>query len=998
MPLQPRIPRPASTSWQRLSDTPLDDFLRRVDLFAKAVRGGEFVGWTLAIAVAAVLVALFSDAFFAWPAAVRIGWNLVAAAGLLTSAVVLGWRMFGRRYHARTVARLAEDGLHRRDSLLINAVEFRSGLETGSETLRASVVQSADSIVATLPASAVTPPSPAVRATLAGLAAVMAFGIALLIAPRLFATVIPRFLDPLGDHPPFTLLTFAPTVKPDPLHRGKPALVTVEITGPERVEEAVLILRPAGETRAPTERLPMFRQSETTFSGQVARVDVDTEFHIETPRGRSGWFEMKVSQTPLIEEARATLTFPAYTGWKPREQRLDDRGVRGLRGTKCLIAVRSNLVLKEGEIQIFSAEGGTTADVVLPLTPDSGDRQLVRGEVSIETNGRFELVVRSESGHESDVLTGPIVALRDRPPLVAITAPAETLIAVEGWTIPVEIQASDDIGVERIRLFRGVNGWSPSAVTLPHETDQAGVALAKTEFDLGALGAKAGDVIEYYASADDRASGRPQSTDTPTSTIQVISEEEYKDFARQQYQLDELSEEFETFRKELERLAEERQKAAKELEELLRKQAAGDALTDADRERMERLEKQMGDFARDAAELARTLQERAEEMPLYDLEQQYTEELKKLAKELSSQSENAERIAELLKHQQDSSSPKLSEELEDAAEQFLKESGPFDAPTQDQMEQLTDDLQTLQKADALNEQVERLQAVTAEQRQLANRLSELAGKTSLMPDEQARADQFAKEQELLAQELESVRKQLEESAREAEEKLPKMAESARQLVESLDQLAISQEQMSAAQQARDQQGDAAHRHAESAARKLESLMEAAGDAQNSEGLQEGLDGPLRLSQQQVRNTLDQMRRSRRPPGLGQRGQKGGRSPGNSEGESEGGSAGGQSRGGNQGRMRPGQSARRGDSNAQVMGPRTQEAVESSDQSATMQADGKGRFVLPGVTGDTPSAESLTPQSRNGEGLSGTNLRGVPVGYRDAAEAYFRRLSEEKDSK
>ena len=83
---------------------------------------------------------------------------------------------------------------------------------------------------------------------------------------------------------------------------------------------------------------------------------------------------------------------------------------------------------------------------------------------------------------------------------------------------------------------------------------------------------------------------------------------------------------------------------------------------------------------------------------------------------------------------------------------------------------------------------------------------------------------------------------------------------------------------------------------------------------------------------------------------------------------------------------------------QVMGPRTQEAVESSDKSATTQADAKGRFVLPGVTGEAPSAESLSPTSRKPDGLSGSNLRGVPVGYRDAAEAYFRRLSEEKNSK
>jgi hypothetical protein len=995
MPLQPRISKPHSPSWQRLTDSPLDDFLRRVNLFARAVRSGELAGWCLVIAVGAVLVALLSDAFFAWPAGVRIALNAVAIAGLLVIAALIGWRLFGRRYHAKEMARLAEERLRRRDSVLINAVEFRSGLETGSETLRASIVRSADSLAMELPASAVTPPSPALRATLAGLAAVVVFGVALLMAPRLFAAVIPRFLDPLGDHPPFTLLKFTPTVKPEPLHRGKPAMVTVEITGPERVEEAALILRPAGDLKATWDRMPMFRQSESTFSAQLARVDVDTEFHFDTPRGRSEWFDMKVSQTPLIEEAKATLTFPAYTGWKSRDQRLDDRGIRGLRGTTCLITVRSNLILAGGELRVFAAEQ-TDKAAAFPMVRSLDDPQVVTVEFAIQRNGRFELAVRSESGNESDVLSGPIVALPDRPPQVAITSPAETLIAVEGWKVPVEIQASDDIGVERIRLFRGVNGWSPSSVTLPQETDQAGAALAKSEFDLEALGAKAGDVISYYASADDRASGRPQSTDSPTHTIQVISEAEYKDFARQQYQLDELTEEFNSVLKEIERLNEERQKAVEELERLLKKQEAGEPLTEADRERMEQLKKQIENFARDAAELAKTLEERAEEMQLYDVEQQYTEELKKLAKELREQSENAEHLSKLLEQQKESASPQMSKELQEAAEQFMKENGPFDQATQERMEELAEDLQTLQKADALNEQVERLQAVTSQQRELANRLAELAGKTSLTPDEQARADRFAKEQELLAQELQSIQKELREAATAAEEKLPQMAESARKLAETLEQLAIPQEQMSAAQQAREQQGDAAHQHAESAARKLESLAKAAGNVQNSPGLQQGLDGPLRMGQQQLRNMMDQMRRGRRPPGLGQRSKGRGQSSG--DGDGRGSSAGGQASGGNQGKLKPGQSSRRGDSNAQMMGPRTQEAVESSDKSATTQADGKGRFVLPGVAGDGPSAETLSPTSRKSQGLSGSNLRGVPVGYRDAAEAYFRRLSEEKDSK
>ncbi|HVJ69493.1 MAG TPA: Ig-like domain-containing protein [Caulifigura sp.] len=971
--------------------------MKRVSLFGRAVRGGEITGWLVVTVVVLALVALLSDAFFAWPVAMRMGIDIVAAAGLLAAGLLIAWKTFGSRSDARTVARLAEARLARHDSLFINAVEFRTGVDSGSATLRESVVRSADAAAAALTAAEVTPPAPAIRATLAGVAAILVFGIGLMIAPRLFATVIPRFLDPGGDHPPFTLLSFSASVKPEPLHRGKPAMVIAEISGPERVEEASLVSRPAGDLKAKWDRVPMFRQAESTFSTQLTRVDSDLEFHVDTPRGRSQWFELRASQTPLIEDAKATLTFPNYTGWKSRDQQIDDRGLRGLRGTACSLVIRSNVPLSGGQVRLFAAGDDSTASTI-KLIPVPSDGGVATGAFVIDRNGRFELSVTSESGYESDVLSGPIVALPDRPPQVAITAPAETLIAVEGWKIPVEIQASDDVGIARVRLFRGVNGWGSTVVTLPHEFDSQGVTLSRSEFDLGALGARAGDIITYYASADEQASDRPQSTDSATHTIQVISEAEYRDFARQQYQMEELTEEFESFRKELDRLNEERQKAVEQLEQLLQKQAAGEALTDADREQMEQLEKQLEQFAKAAAELAQTLEERADEMQLYDLEQQYTEELKKFAKELNNQSEQAEHLSKLLKQQKESKSPKLADELQEAAEQFQKDAGPFDEESQEELDKLGGDLETLRKADELNEQVERLQAVTSEQRELANRMSELAGKTSLTPDEQARADRFAKEQEQLAQELESIQKSLREAAAAAEEKLPEMADSAKKLAEALDQLVIPQEQLSAAQQAREQQGDAAHGHAENAARKLESLMQAAGEVQNTPGLEKGLDGPLQLSKQQLKNSLSQMRRGRRPPGLGQRGQKGGQSGGEPNGQGQSGSSSGGQASDGKGRLRPGQSSKRGDSDAQVMGPRTQEAVESSDKTATMQADGKGKFVLPGVSGEQPSSESMTPNARRQEGLSGSNLKGVPVGYRDAAEAYLRRLSEEKRSK
>src|SRR5262249_10065721 len=100
----------------------------------------------------------------------------------------------------------------------------------------------------------------------------------------------------------------------------------------------------------------------------------------------------------------------------------------------------------------------------------------------------------------------------------------------------------------------------------------------------------------------------------------------------------------------------------------------------------------------------------------------------------------------------------------------------------------------------------------------------------------------------------------------------------------------------------------------------------------------------------------------------------------------------------EGRLKPGQSGTQANAAPQILGPRTQELVEATDQQSTMKGDGKARFTRAGVPGEAPSIESLQSSARFAEGRSSAHLRGVPVGYRDAAEAYLRKLSQENRSK
>ena len=69
--------------------------------------------------------------------------------------------------------------------------------------------------------------------------------------------------------------------------------------------------------------------------------------------------------------------------------------------------------------------------------------------------------------------------------------------------------------------------------------------------------------------------------------------------------------------------------------------------------------------------------------------------------------------------------------------------------------------------------------------------------------------------------------------------------------------------------------------------------------------------------------------------------------------------------------------------------------KSQARSGRRSGDGQGKEATVSSGADADGAESLTPESRSLRKGGPGSLRGVPTPYREQAEAYFRRLAEEK---
>ena len=831
----------------------------------------------LALLLAVALIALFLDAAFAFPDGVRIGIDVLIIACGVVGVGLLVRDAIRNRFDARKSARQVEDCLGIRDSSLINAVEFSWESHRGeSPILRERTIRMADARSREISSLDVHSFSPFYRSLGLTVAALGVVFLSWLLAPRVFSMVVPRYLDPTGGHPPFTLVTFDVTVTPDPVYRSRSATISVELGGPENVEEAFVRFVEGDETSEP---VSMFRADEQQFVLEIEQAEQSREFYIDTPRGQSDVYPFDVVEVPFFGDLTARFEYPGYTGWAHKELPLNTRGIRTLVRTDVVIRVSSNLPLKAGRLTIDTTPDADESKPARPpqvviLNPLEQDSKTVEGRFRVTQSGAFSLSIIAKNGAESlEPMDGPIVAVPDRPPRVSIVQPQPHIVAVENWTVPVVIEAVDDVGIETLTASRSVNGWGPSGMELPFEELRSGIVRAETGFNLDELGAQPGDIITYYVTAQDNHPAPPQFADSETYVIRVIAEEEYIQFARQQFQMDELIEEFQGVREELDELEQQREDLLDELESL-QKQLADDPDNPETLEKIKQSEETLQKFAEQTETLSKRLEERIEQLRLYDLEDPYYDMLERLSKQLQQQSSNAAETAEQLRKMREQGlSQENQQDFEDALERLQKEQDPFGEQSQQLQEQATQDLELFQQADAILAQAERLKSVIRQQRDLADRLKEFQDRPQLTPEQQHRADQLAKEQEMLEQELQDVREQLQQAADNAQERLPKMSASAQSICDAIGDMEIPQDQQQAAQNARSGSGKQAHERAESAAEKLESLSSQCPNCQGAAGEMTGeLDGPLSLSMDGIQRTLEQLSQGRSIPGLGQPGQ------------------------------------------------------------------------------------------------------------------------------
>lgn len=425
----------------------------------------------------------------------------MAAPWLLGGCVVLllawgVWKWFG--YEEERVALLLERAQPSLGNRLVNAVQLgrRTGNTGVEECLRLEAVElgrqaAAKALVWPVVKRGLHWGTAVAGAALAGWICLAGAGGGLLQA------VIPRFLDPAGDHPPYSKMRIA--VSPGGARVLYGGQVEVRATVSGRPADKLWLVARSGTNVL---RAIMFLAPDKTFFQSLVNLREPAEYFVTDGRARSYRFPIGIRYTPQIALVELTTTFPDYTGKPPRTAKLSEEPQAFPEGTKVNFRVASNRPLKQGQLTLTPVLGGKVTQLL--LRPED-QNNIVAGGFTLTEPVVFSIGVRDVTDLDSvDPRQGRFNLLPDERPRLFVLEPGRDAVATPSIKVPVRVEATDDYGITRVAWLRGLNRSIERPFNMKLALKNGAQAVeAAGAFDFAQLGVRPGDIIEYYFEAAD---------------------------------------------------------------------------------------------------------------------------------------------------------------------------------------------------------------------------------------------------------------------------------------------------------------------------------------------------------------------------------------------------------------------------------------------------------------------------------------------------------------
>jgi hypothetical protein len=465
-----------------------------------------------------------------WARVMALGIYLVVGGWYLAARVLplLFWRI-NPLYAADTIER-TQPSLK---NSLLNFLIFRSRPQALAHSVFQAMEEQAATKLAHVPIDNVVDRSKLIRIgyVLAGVLALCA--LYKVLSPKDPIASFGRMIMPWADILPPTR-TSIEHIEPGngKAFRGQQVKVSAEVRGLERDGEVTLFYTTAdGQTvdRPIRMHLPQDGYRHTcTLPPDDDGIQQTVQYRIVAGDARTRDYTLQVVAAPTIVVDSVEYVYPDYTGLS-RQTVAHAADIKAIEGTRVNVHAVANQAIKKGGID-FECDGREE----LPLAVD-GTGDLVRGgtvswvlslteDRITPTYTSYQLRFQNADGDQNlRPIRHTIETIPDLAPEIEFLAPKASEVRVrEGDVLPLELTASDpDFALRRVRLLAESDGrklLDRSLLKKPHR----GQFNYKHRLHTKDLGLKAGDVVEYWAVAEDVKSPKPNITTTAKRKFQIV--------------------------------------------------------------------------------------------------------------------------------------------------------------------------------------------------------------------------------------------------------------------------------------------------------------------------------------------------------------------------------------------------------------------------------------------------------------------------------------------
>jgi hypothetical protein len=766
------------------------------------------------VGFALCIICFYLDALLAFGAHQRLAIALGSVLALIATYMLTRRRLNRADNREKMLARLVEGEHQQMNNELVNAIDFELRLadrrtdNVSVDLMKKGIKLAVDKFETVDSLNSLEPPTfgAELRVLCGALALWVLTGI---IFHTWFLAELPRYLDPFGDHPPYSPTKLVVDPAGTTVDYGDNLLINVTAKAKIPKEVTLVMKNLAGEV---VNEVPMFSSGEGKFFQTIEEIRSEMIYFARIERGRSKYYQIALSKTPRFESVQVRYHYPEYTRVPEKTAVLTEGLIKGYSNTKVTMTIKSNRPLKTAAVTVGrqtytgQAAGQNSVDVAFTLTE--------KGPLLAE-------ITDIEDNVCTEPFRGKVRIIPDGKPSVAIVSPGMNSFAIPTAKVPIVIEARDDLGVQRVSFFRNHND-SDDARKILFAANPGDTFIQRQEtFDLEDLGVRPGDAIDYYATATDALPGTPQTVASQSFKLQIISQEEYAKFMQTKMSAKDLRLKYDQILANIEEIVEAQEQLERETKEAQDSQDGLDS--QAMNDRLKKLAQRQSELAERSKSLAGQFEKEAAKAPVFDIEKDYKKTLSQLAQRLQKAQDHMNSSAKNIEDGA-ASAQNCSSRLGAAREDQKKALEQLGREARQMKEAIQQANKEIEKMIDLMTDVEIFKQLYLAQKNLTRQVRSLKEINNPDFDQRIRLKELAENQSFVEDQLDELKQNLKDHAAQIEDEYPKVAQDACSIAKEIQDRLICQTMQEAAVRLNQGSGRTGHVKVREALEQMEAMI------------------------------------------------------------------------------------------------------------------------------------------------------------------------------